>query len=485
MNRLLGTIPSSVIVAVVLVACTRHQAAPRDRVERDGLPDLVFDVRPEGIRKADLLFVIDNSNSMLEEQAMLAAQVEVLIRELLRPTPDPVTGEEPPAIEDLHIGVVSTDMGTGGFTIMTCSNPMHGDYGRLWNVGQLDGCASTYSAADCPASECPWLSLAVDERENVDSSVSSLLDDFNCIATLGTRGCGFEQPMEAALVALRESSETGGSHEGFLREESALAVIFVTDEDDCSANDPELFNSARYDLGCLCNRCWAGGNERLLQPIDRYVETLRGVKPGKEHLITVAGIVGLPTDGTWVPGDPIEQLRELQQHDPRDPTQSIPVCRTEHGSVFPSPRIAELASEFGPNGVLGSICETDWSEVLMATARAIQRSLVASCLPRAVGGAVEAQCRVVEVLNDDRPCTAPVVVSEDGVTLGWHRDLGVDDSGQRRCEVVPADGPGAGWTYQRAGDDESETTICRHGEIAFVEIEFDAQSEVHVECWDE
>ena len=102
----------------------------------------------------DVLFVVDNSNSMDREQDILAEQINIMLRDLI----DPPVGSDQ-LVEDLHVGVVTTDMGTGGYTITTCDNPMTGDNGVLQNRdhGIIDGCQPVYSAADCDREECPWL----------------------------------------------------------------------------------------------------------------------------------------------------------------------------------------------------------------------------------------------------------------------------------------------------------------------------------------
>jgi hypothetical protein len=58
---------------------------------------------------------------------------------------------------------------------------------------------------------------------------------FNCIAGIGNNGCGFE----AQLGAVKRALERGRTPQdpvngGFLRDDAILAIIIVTDEDDCS-----------------------------------------------------------------------------------------------------------------------------------------------------------------------------------------------------------------------------------------------------------
>jgi hypothetical protein len=59
---------------------------------------------------------------------------------------------------------------------------------------------------------------------------------FSCIAQLGPDGCGYEQSLEAMYRALDPAVNPG-----FIRDDAALAVLFITDEDDCSARDTSLY----------------------------------------------------------------------------------------------------------------------------------------------------------------------------------------------------------------------------------------------------
>src|SRR5688572_25247262 len=59
--------------------------------------------------KIDLLFVVDNSASMAEEQASLREQFPRLISVLT--TGERADGSTFPAARELHLGVVSSDMG--------------------------------------------------------------------------------------------------------------------------------------------------------------------------------------------------------------------------------------------------------------------------------------------------------------------------------------------------------------------------------------
>lgn len=388
------------------------------------------------IRRADVLFVVDNTGSMAEEQEVLSRQVELMIEQLI----DPIgsgPGTAPP-VDDLHIGVVSTDMGTHGHVIMTCDNSIDGDNGVLQNVGQLEGCQPAYSAPDCTRAECPWLSHSPEWPDvGDDPSNPPIWEDFGCISILGTGGCGFEQQLESAYIALVRQTGAGRVNEGFLRDDAVLAVVFVTDEDDCSTPNGEMFNPENDTYGHLNVRCATNPDE--LHPLSRYYDGFRDLRAGNEDLVVVAGIVGVPIDGSWNPGDPIERLREMQVVNPANPHEMLPSCQTGMGLAWPPVRIAELTYMFGENGVLASICQGDWTGAFTAITHAIQRRLDGSCVARDVGSVDAERCRLIETLPDERPCAHPADVPTAERTRGWHVDLGLDEAGRRRCEVLPAD----------------------------------------------
>lgn len=79
----------------------------------------------------DILFVIDNSLSMLEEQEKLARQFPQLIEALRTPKLDN-------RLPNIHIGVISTDLGAGNYTEQ-CASP-GGDGGKLQALAQGAGC---------------------------------------------------------------------------------------------------------------------------------------------------------------------------------------------------------------------------------------------------------------------------------------------------------------------------------------------------------
>jgi len=464
---------------------------------RDDRYEVLEELRTLGTPEVDILFVVDNSNSMAEEQRTLADQVVVMVQELISPSTEGM-----PSVRDLHIGIVTTDMGTHGTPIQTCSNPSGGDGGVLQNIGRLDGCEASYSAADCDRAECPWL-VHSSEYPDDDPGSSPIWEDFGCIAVLGTGGCGFEQQLEASYQALVENTAPGMPNEGFLREDSLLAIIYVTDEDDCSTPDPEMFNPANETLGSLNTRCALDENEDRLYAISRYHDAFVDLRDGDEDRVVVAAIAGVPVDGSWNPGDPLERLRDLRRVNPSNPAEMISSCDTAMGRAKPPVRLAELVYAFGNNGILESICREDWTPALRAITRKIQDKLIGLCSERAMAELDFADCRVVEVLADESPCPNPADSPGPDRSTGWQVDLGtVESEGEcrRQCEILPADYDEDGcpdgdddcgleeWLPHRSDALQGwfydpDFAICEHGQLRMTHRDVaSADSTVRFEC---
>ena len=63
-----------------------------------------------------------------------------------------------------------------------------------------------------------------------------MISDVDCV-TGQDDGCGFEQQLESILASDRNTANGGFNRDGAL-----LAVILITDEDDCSTTDPRVFD---------------------------------------------------------------------------------------------------------------------------------------------------------------------------------------------------------------------------------------------------
>lgn len=356
--------------------------ATADAGEEDAPPDVPF-VPLTG--EVDLLIMMDNSGSMSQEQAALAREVPQLVRGLVTGDVDGDGAAEFPPVVNLHVGVVTSDMGTGGVVVRgACErDPNFGDDGVLRNEGNpaIVGCAATYDPNF----------LEFQPMDDPDVFAANIA----CLSTPGTNGCGFEQPLEAVLKAVTPSASdisfvmgtTGHAdtqNRGFLRPGALLAVLTVTDEDDCSALDPDVYDrmSTRYPNPELNLRCFQ--YPEAIHPIVRYADGLLASRSEAGRLIYGA-IVGIPEAVNPIPGAPIDYDRILADDDmqervnPMMPQELTPSCdRPGTGRAFPPRRMVSLAQQLeerGARAFVQTICQDDYSAAVVGFAQEIGRAL--------------------------------------------------------------------------------------------------------------
>jgi hypothetical protein len=160
----------------------------------------------QGCTKMDILFVVDNSGSMQEEQTNLGANFPKFI-DVLNAY---MTGAG--AGLDYHVGLTTTSLSDGAPPIpLPIPLPVAmADDGAMRNQSS---CGMTR----------PWI-------ERTDNNPAM---QFSCVAKVGTDGSGHEQPLSAAKLALTDRI-ADGKNAGFLRPDALLAVVILTDEDDQS-----------------------------------------------------------------------------------------------------------------------------------------------------------------------------------------------------------------------------------------------------------
>jgi hypothetical protein len=192
----------------------------------DGGTPAPFELAVAPNRMLDLVFLIDNSPSMALKQEKLKAQFPKLIDGLR----DPSDGTLP----DLRVAIIDSDLGTGGAYASGACGPKtlpdgtassYGDLGRFQMVGAT-ACGVTNPSA-------LWLEYKKGQALNYTGDLSAV---FSCLATkLGTLGCGEEHTLQAfefALVSLGIGNE---AQQQMLRPSAYLGLVFLSDEDDCSA----------------------------------------------------------------------------------------------------------------------------------------------------------------------------------------------------------------------------------------------------------
>ncbi len=334
------------------------------------------------VTDVDLLFVVDNSGSMAHEQKNLSQNFPKLMKALDK------------AMESYRVGVISTDLGAGGFALPSCAGK--GDAGKLQTKPRVPGCTAASAA---------WIEASPKGSNVAGGDVAGA---FSCVASLGTGGCGFEQPLEAAHLALKP-----GTNPGFLRKDAALALVFISDEDDCSASNATLFDPFQnkisdpmgplssfrcFDFGVTCDvndrtktgprkGCKPSKSSNYLHPVDRYLKQLKQLKPAGQ--VVVSAIVG--------PSGPVEVAH--QGHLP----SLKPSCTSTAGNAFPAVRLGHFVDAFGKRGATHSICSGDFSPALDALGKLVtEQTQLSWCLPYdptdtdpLTKGTIEGDCVVV------------------------------------------------------------------------------------------
>ena len=417
-------------------------------------------------RGVDLLFVVDNSETMLAEQARLAAQFPELIRAVATGDLDTDGTRDFYSAHGLHLGVVTADMGAGGHALTSCSEPAFGDDGVLRSEAgsSIDGCRDSYPR---------FLRLSSGE------DIASVGQDAGCLVQAGMDGCTVTQPLEAALKAVTPSDSevrfpgnsfghADGENFGFARFSSLLVIVLLTDGEDCSTADVGLFDpDSPFYSGSVDTRCVEYPN--ALNPVSRYVDEL--LSNGGNPLLTV--IAGVPPSLIENPGnadfDRVLQDPTMQYAlDPEDPDRLRPSCTTLDGDpALPPRRLVQAARDIragGGQAILGSICDADIGGLVRAVAERIGWHFTVDCFSerfvRDEAGRID--CELIEILR------AEGAGSRCGEIPGRVR-IGeeLDGSGRaletcRVTQFAAADGEvpvGPGWYY----DDSSEAVRTQCG----------------------
>jgi hypothetical protein len=414
-----------------------------------------------GTDKVDLLFMIDNSNSMREEQDALLQQIPALIEALSSGDLDHDGTPEFGAVRDLHLGAVTSDMGLIGIEgVDNCQGI--GDDGLLQHQPQA-------AVQDCKSSYPPFLSFTAASADKP----KDIAHDFACIATMGTGGCGFEQQLEAPLKALWPSKQPlsdgdhpefladasgKGSHghgdtdnAGFLRSDpmqglSVVGVILITDEEDGSSSSNHHFTPPAYldpsdELAMEPLNLRDFYHPEELYPVERYIAGFKALRPGHENLVVFGAITGVPPDlvdaAALAKADRsakdrsafyekiLDDPRMKERIDPGSMTTPgtgnlLPACDTVHGKAYPARRIVETARGFGANGFIQSICEDNYQSAVGELAKRIVQHVATGCVAKSIKRQSDALA----------PCNLRVVLAKGDDTRCAQLGKGVSDGGK-------------------------------------------------------
>jgi hypothetical protein len=420
-----------IVLALLLPGCqgSEERRAPE---ACPGATLLELDYVPPTTRM-DILVVVDNAGSVAEQQANLANCFPELIESLLDPPEDPVTGSpEHVRVTDLHVGVVSTDMGSGGYELVTCDDSVDGDDGVLLHTPNpsITGCEDAYP---------PYLSY---ERDEPDPEwIEWMRLAFGCIETIGIDGCGIQQPLKAMRRALVDHA--GDVNAGFLREGTILVVLILSRDDDCSveAGSEALFDPEDESMGRIEMRCI--NYPEMLEPVESHIETLEMLRSDPRRLV-LEFLVGVPEGdtceglGSDIP-DCLEHPDMVERFDP-EWGYLLPSCWGSTSNGWPGRRFVQIAQHFGESALVHSVCSDSYAPPMLEDLADVLHERVdgeepAEFLPMETDLAA---CRLVETLENDSPC--PEGLAELDVR-------GEDDAEHTQCVVPQVPASGRGWTY--------------------------------------
>jgi len=472
----IALVPGAIFMAVASMGAAGCNLHSLKAVELEKAQEDERTLQLQVNKDVDILFVIDNSGSMGDEQGKLAANFPAFISVL----------EEEDVDANYRIGVTTTDNGNvecsgtspegGTLRLTSCTTrqdeftwPKVNPTVMAYDVACGDVCPDavgsglsvipTATANDPQEKPRPWIERieGVSNIEGADTTQA-----FQCYGPQGVDGCGFEAQLESMYKAISRAKTGSENQFDFLRETAILAVVHVTDEADCSANEsqqalvfdrnlPEAdkvfwadptsnipTSAICWNAGVKCqgsggiySECNSqdyaedgseiGGNagdNAVLRPVSRYINQLQTIEDEKKNFNTSQEVIVALLGG--VPNNYESGMANLTYQDSTDPTVQtnfgIDYGCTSTGSgmnqqsAVPPVRLREFAESFntaddGTRNIY-SICADDYSGALRAVADAIKDQVRPGCYEKCVKDTDESTPAIL-----DADCT---VIEQDG-----------------------------------------------------------------------
>lgn len=256
----------------------------------------------------DLLIVVDRTPSMADQADALRANLRAFADVLAT-----VEG----GLQDLHVAVVTTDLGGAG--VPGCDE--RGDGGAFTDPAPcgVDG------------------GFLRDDGRGVRNYQGTFPDALACLGEPPLSTCPVSQPLAAIIAALDGSV---GGNDGFRRSYARLALIVVSDSDDCSLVQADALAGVNGEqaVDYACHTLGAA-----LADVDATLRHLRATFV--EDPIDL--IIGTVTGGADVRIGPGPRLE--------------PVCEVD-GVVGPAPRLRSAALPDRTTHV--DMCAENWADVL-------------------------------------------------------------------------------------------------------------------------
>ena len=439
----LSLLVGSAVALPTLFACLNHPLKP---VEYEAAQEKQDSIALTVNKDVDILFVIDNSGSMGEEQGTLAANFDAFIEVL----------EEEKVKANYRIGVTTTDNGNpwcsgttpegGALRLSSCrSRASEFVFDGAQMIDAYDeACASVckFDNIEITATEVegdneekarPWLE-SIEGRTNLGdgtcadgamdcdgSRTPTTVEAFQCFGPQGINGCGFESQLESMYKALKRSETDGEDSFNFLRANAILSVVHVTDEADCSYEtaqetiflpDGERTFWSLPDEGAPTSAvCWNAGvacdgegpsysdcqsvnfapdgsetddDNAVLRPVSRYVDFLQNFEDNKQMITPNQEVLVALIGG--VGSDGIATYQDSLDQVFQDDFGIGPGCTSDAGEAVPPVRLREFAEAFAVNDEqnMFSICEPNYAVALEAIAEAIADQVKPACMPACV-----------------------------------------------------------------------------------------------------
>ncbi len=137
-------------------------------------------------------------------------------------------------LPDLRVAILDSDLGTAGAYASGSCGPktlsdgtisVYGDLGRFQMLSSPTACTATPGAQ--------YLEYKSGAPLNYSGDIGTV---FGCLAgNLGTLGCGVEHQLQAFEFGLAAKGVGNELQQTMLRPDAYLSLVFLTDEDDCSA----------------------------------------------------------------------------------------------------------------------------------------------------------------------------------------------------------------------------------------------------------
>jgi len=324
-------------LAGMLGGCTCE--APQDRAGSNVPSRCAYDAPLFAPVQTDILFVVDDSNSMVEEQEGVARELPTFVQILQ-------TGAG--VQQNIRVGLVDTSVYYAQFLGTPQADLHHYPQGG-W-LRQLPAADGGVGGGE------RWLT-------DPDPEIAPRLAAG--IRGLGLNGSFQETPFESARIALTGKGfwtllpDGGNPNEGFLRDGARLLVVAVSDEDDCSemSNNPPTVFFTFADGQDFCTL-----HENELTPVGDYVTAFQGLDGG----------LGRPREVLWGAIAPVARSNKEAQGVPGTLGDGTPIiqnvdCPTSGG---PGYRHRQMALAFDSTLTnLGSVCAPDYHDVLVSIAQ--------------------------------------------------------------------------------------------------------------------